>query len=149
MRRFYASFPLLLCAAAAGPAAAAHAGGDAASLIAVEHQWVHAVAEHDRAALARLLDENFTDISWRGTIRTRADLLNAANAPATETQTLSDMKTQVYGDVGLVRGLNVVTAKNHAWRVRLRFTDVFVRKGGGWRAVAAQETLVAPADKRK
>jgi hypothetical protein len=38
-----------------------------------------------------------------------------------------------------------VTGRNPDFSARLRFTDVFVKSNGVWKAVSAQETLVAGA----
>lgn len=134
------------------PASAIAADADAnasnaQALIALEHQWIHAASSHDRATLSRILDPSFTDISWRGTIRTRAQVLAGRAAPGAVTQKLRNLKARIYGKIGIVNGLNVVAAKNKAWQIRLRFTDIFVKRHGMWRAVSAQETLVQPAGK--
>ncbi len=56
-------------------------------------------------------------------------------------QSIGDMRIRQYGDVGIVRGLNTVTGKSFG-KAEIRFTDIFVKRGGRFRAVAAQETLV-------
>ncbi len=108
----------------------------------MEHRWIHAIATGDKAALAKILAPDFVDVSWRGEIRNRADALARPAAPASSSQQLKDLDVRVYGDTAFVNGLNLVAIKNRRWKIR--FTDVFTRQGGAWRAVSAQETLVRP-----
>ena len=44
-------------------------------------------------------------------------------------------------DVAVVTGLNVATGKAPDFTARVRFTDVFVKRSGAWKAISAQETL--------
>lgn len=111
-----------------------------AQLRAVEHAWIAAAVQRDRATLDRLLAADFVDISYRGQRRTKADVLRAQAAPPGSRQTVSDLQVRVYGDTGIVTGVNTVTITKRA-PVRVRFTDVFVRTKDGWRAVSAQETI--------
>ncbi|MGH8161545.1 MAG: nuclear transport factor 2 family protein [Gammaproteobacteria bacterium] len=116
------------------------------ALIAVEHQWVQAAKAGDKATLARILASDFIDVSWRGAIRSRADVLARPAAPASSSQKLKNLEVRLYGDTAIVNGLNLVTMKNQHWKIR--FTDVFIRQDGRWRAVSAQETQVRPATDR-
>jgi ketosteroid isomerase-like protein len=111
-----------------------------AQLRAVEHAWITAAIQHDRSMLDRLLAADFVDISYRGERRTKADVLHAQAAPSGSRQILSDLQVRVYGETGIVTGVNTVTMTKRA-PVRVRFTDVFVRTKDGWRAVSAQETI--------
>jgi hypothetical protein len=55
---------------------------------------------------------------------------------------LSELHPHVYGEFGYVRGLNTVTDTEGKIRARVRFTDIFVYRGGRWLAIAGQESLV-------
>lgn len=137
---------LLITLLVSGLIPAVHAGeSDAARLLALEQQWLHAIQIRDTAFLNRLLADDFTDISLHGEIRHKHDVMNSPVAPASSTQQLSDMNVRSYGDVAVVTGLNTVTDKHAGWRVQTRFTDVFVERGGHWQAVSAQETLLPQA----
>jgi len=56
--------------------------------------------------------------------------------------TLTDLAVALHGDVAIVQGLNRQT--NAAGRVLgvVRFTDIFLHRGGRWQAISAQETPV-------
>lgn len=111
------------------------------ALIRLEHAWLQALETHDVDALQRILAEDFLDTSYDGQLRTKADQLAGGRDPTIESERLSELRVRVFGDAAIVTGLNTVTGAQHAWTVRIRFTDVFVKRDGRWQAVAAQETL--------
>jgi ketosteroid isomerase-like protein len=115
------------------------------ALIRLEHAWVHALERHDVATLRRILADDFLDTSYKGQVRTKADQLAARAAAGIESERLSDLKVRVLGNTAIVTGLNTIQGRRRAWTARIRFTDIFVKRGGRWRAVGAQETLVSPA----
>lgn len=112
-----------------------------AQIVRLEHEWLDAAQHRDRAALERILSDDFVDIAYSGAVRTKADALAAPVAAAGTTQTLDQMKVRTYGDAAIVTGRNTVAARDGTRRAVVRFTDVFVRQRGIWRAVSAQETL--------
>ena len=114
-----------------------------AQFVEIEQQWVEALRTHDVAALDRLLDDNFIDSTFRGTIRTKHDVLTGPPAGgAYRSIRLDDVVVRRYGSrTAIVTGVNVVQGAAADDIVRVRFTDVFVAKDGQWRAVSAQETL--------
>ena len=111
----------------------------------LEHRWLDALAKHDIAALDALLDDSFVDSTFRGAVRTKHDVLTGPPAGgAYRSIRLDDLAVRRYGsDTAIVTGVNVLQGTAPDDIVRVRFTDVFVRKDGRWRAVSAQETLQA------
>jgi len=109
----------------------------------MEHQWVEALEKHDVATLDRLLSEDFMDSTFRGAIRDKKAILSGPRvAPAYHSSGFEELKVRVYGsDMAIVTGINVLQGSSPADVARIRFTDVFVRQNGQWRAVSAQETL--------
>ncbi len=83
------------------------------------------------------------DIAWSGELRNRESMLTnlRMNRKRMGESNFGDLTTQAYGTVGIVRGLNVITTKRFG-TVRVRFTDVFLKRNGKWRAIDSQETLV-------
>ncbi|HEY3949567.1 nuclear transport factor 2 family protein [Phenylobacterium sp.] len=122
-----------------------------AGVAATEAAWVAALKAHDGATLQRLLASDFVDTTWQGVRRDKAAALAAAAPTAAPTggvgdQALSELAVGLYGNAAVVHGLNTVRGPDGAVRAHIRFTDVFVYRQGGWRAVSAQETLEqAPA----
>lgn len=134
----------LLCA---GPMASVRAASaPQQDFVALEHRWVSALQNHDTAFLDALLDDSFVDSTFRGAIRRKHDVLAGPRAaPAYRSIRLDDLVVRRYGaDTAIVTGVNVLRGTAGGDTVRVRFTDVFVRRHGSWRAVSAQETLQSP-----
>jgi ketosteroid isomerase-like protein len=112
-----------------------------AQVLKLEHEWLDAAARRDRGALDRILAQDFVDISYTGAVRLKSDVLAARAAPDGTKQALDTLKVRVYGQTAVVTGRNTVSAADGSRVAVLRFTDVFVRQDGAWRAVSAQETL--------
>ena len=115
------------------------------ALRAVEDAWVKALAQHDTAALERILAPEFRHTTYTGAVLGRAESLAAAKDPRGSgvVNHLEDVEVRVFEDqFGIVTGVNA--ASSPAGSARLRFTDVFVYREGRWQAVSAQETLVVP-----
>ncbi|RKR44204.1 nuclear transport factor 2 family protein [Paraburkholderia sp. BL17N1] len=127
---------ILLASSLASPAFASDQ--DEATLKAMEQTWATATANTDRVALEKLLDDSFVDTTPSGSHRSKSDLLLAPPPPPGSTQTLMDMEVRVNGDTAIVTGINQFRANRGARPVDYSFTDVFVRKSEGWRAIAAQ-----------
>jgi hypothetical protein len=104
----------------------------------LEQAWVTAASTGDRVTLAKLLDETFIETSSNGTRRSKSDLLAASPPPASSSQFLTDINVQVQGDTGVVSGTNRFKPSLDAQAVNYSFTDVFVRRAEGWRAVSSQ-----------
>jgi uncharacterized protein DUF4440 len=113
-----------------------------AGLLAAEAHWVAALESRDVRALACRLAPAFTDTSWRGQLVSREAVLSALPSRGRIELALSELDAQVFGQIGVVRGLNTETGPDGKIVGKVRFTDLFVRGNGGWQALAAQETLV-------
>jgi ketosteroid isomerase-like protein len=133
---------ILLVPAASG--AATGGSGGAEALIRVEERWIDALQRRDAAVVAEILADDFLDSTYKGELRTKGEALAGLRSPsrADTDQRLSEMRARTWGAAGVVTGINTVTARDGSFSVRVRFTDVFVRRGGVWKAVSAQETLV-------
>jgi ketosteroid isomerase-like protein len=114
---------------------------DAQQLIELEQRWLTAGMERDIPALRDILADDFVDVSYRGTLRDKADHLNSTLAPSKSKQGLQELKVRIYGDTGIVNGLDVTVTQDGSTTYKVRFTDVFVKRAGRWQAVSAQETL--------
>ena len=147
---FAALASLSALASAAGPtpapaAASKAAPSDEKRLEDLEQRWLDSSLKRDRAGLDAILMDDFEDVSWRGELRGKPEVMAAAMAaPVKSSQTLSDLKVRVHGDAGVVTGVNTAVAADKSFTVKLRFTDVFVRTPEGWRALSAQETIEKP-----
>jgi ketosteroid isomerase-like protein len=114
------------------------------ALVDVEHQWVRAIETHDKEALDRLLAEDFIDSTFNGEIRTKPEVLSGPSAGGHyHSVRLEDLTVRSFGRTAIVTGINVLRGVAPHDTVRIRFTDVFIKEQGRWRAVSAQETVQA------
>ncbi|MFM0647800.1 nuclear transport factor 2 family protein [Paraburkholderia bryophila] len=119
----------------------AHAGDhDEETLKSLEQTWITASSNTDRSTLDKLLDDFFIDTTPSGARRSKSDVLLAPPPPPSSTQTLVNLEIRVNGDTAIVTGTNHFTPGANAQPSDYSFTDVFVRRETGWRAVSAQMT---------
>jgi rhodanese-related sulfurtransferase len=118
------------------------------TLIMVERRWVIALDNKDTKTLACLLAPEFTDSGVNGDLRDRATVLKDLPQHPKVEQHFRELAAVISGDTGIVRGINHVVLPNGR-AADVRFTDTFVHREGIWQAVAAQETVVNPAETSK
>lgn len=123
---------------AAFPAYAADHDED--TLKAIEQTWITASSNTDRVTLDKLLDDSFIDTTPSGTRRSKSDVLLAPPPPPGSTQTLMNLEVHLTGNTAIVTGINHFNPGANAQPSDYSFTDVFVRRETGWRAVSAQMT---------
>ena len=136
-------FPLLLlCSLTHGVVCPTGQPKDEAALVQIEHVWLQAVEQHDRAALGCIMADEFEEADFRGSLIDRSAMLaSAANRgkvqPAVE---FSDLHAHVYGDFAYARGLAVIRSNDGKPPVKSRFTDIFIYRDGRWQCVAGHES---------
>lgn len=104
----------------------------------LEHQWTQASATGNGAELNDLLDDKFFEVFPGDVRRTKRDLIAAAALPIGGSQELQDVRVQVLDNVAVATGINRYTPAAGYKAVEYRFTDVFVKRDGGWRVAAAR-----------
>jgi ketosteroid isomerase-like protein len=112
-----------------------------------EHQWMEAFKNRDQNTLNRILDEGFSFTDDQGQIFSKTQYIEAAaRAITVESYTSDDMTVRVFGDTAVVAGrwTGKMTIEGKDASGAFRYTDTFVRRVGRWRAVASQNTRVAP-----
>ena len=146
LKGFIVSFvaALIIFAASASSRGAPVLGRDEDTVLRIEHEWLRALVEHDRATLDKILADDFVDSNWKGELRTKSQVLEGLGRARPYSQHLRDIKIQLYGSTAVVRGLNEIGGKNGRIVMRIRFTDVLLYRHTNWQAVAAQETPVNP-----
>jgi hypothetical protein len=137
-------FPSLVCPAAyaSSPCPAGQAK-DGSALVENERRWAKALEQHDSATLSCLLAAEFEDAGPDGMLQDRdMTLAKAAQHPPVHHE-LTEMRTQVQGDFGFIRGLATAVDAQGKIVARVRFTDIYVYRDGRWQAVAAHESMLA------
>jgi len=139
---------LLLGIHAAGVAAQEKASGSTVedSVRALESARAQALLRADTTALSRLVADEFTEISRLGQLRTKADNLRdiASGELKLASVKYDSLAVRIYGDVAVLMGIanNTGTFRGFPFSGRIRYTRVFVRRGGRWQAVAMQQTAL-------
>ena len=99
----------------------------------------------DRATMERLYADDYMYIHSNGTVANKTQDIAESLSPdqAWTAHKSDDLKVRTYGDVAVVTGLSTLTgsSKGYVSGAR-RFTEVWVRRNGGWQMVSGQSTLV-------
>jgi hypothetical protein len=114
-----------------------------AGVLATEHEWVRALEARDSRALSCILADDFADTNWRGELAPRSAVLGRLSSRPPSRLKLTDLTVSQNDQLAIVRGINTQVAPDGRNAASVRFTDVFVYLGGAWRAISAQETLIA------
>lgn len=130
---------MAMLALAGSAVAAPDRAADRAVITAGEHDWGHAFVVGDRAAIDRLLADDFIGIDTHGKRYTKADMLRwVAAGPNMTADTVGPVDIVFYGDVAIARGsehqIGPAPARTEQDRV---WTDIWVRRSRQWRIVSA------------
>jgi ketosteroid isomerase-like protein len=113
----------------------------------IEEERNQAILAGDAAALERMTSDDYTFITQRGELRTKAEIVNGFKTGSFRygAREVSDLTIRVYGDTAVVTGRAVQkgTEDSRDYSGENRFTRVYVKRGGRWVTVALQVTLVA------
>jgi len=105
-----------------------------------------AVLHRDVTALDRMTSDDYTFITLKGELRTKADILKgfASGSFHYESRQISDLKVRVYDDTAVVTGRSVQKGMENGkdYSGDYRFTRVYVNENGRWVTVALQTTLI-------
>ncbi len=120
---------------------------DTARLHEIQQQLAAAWTARDRATIERLIAPDWTVTHVEGQRLTRADVFRdmlESDATQIESSAVDEVEVRLFGDSAVVTGRNHArgTQSGTPFDVRLRFTDVFVRRSGQWQAVASHATLL-------
>jgi len=131
--------PFLLPAALAAQAVNAKP-----QITALENAWIKAVVARDAAAFERMLAPGFV-YTENDRLYSKADLIKDLT---TSQDTVTDgenegMVIRVYGNAAIATGWLVLRGRNSSgpFERHYRYTDTWVKSGGRWRAIAAQDYL--------
>ena len=140
-------FMLILLTAAASPSFAQNSGqttdqSNSAEQIVLKltQEWLAADSGNDRAALERIIADDFLGIGPPGTTVTKRDVIPVEGSRSGGLSiTGQDIKARVFGDTVIVTGRGVPKVQE---RGEMRFTVVFVKRAGRWQMVAGHLSVV-------
>jgi ketosteroid isomerase-like protein len=141
------TLPLALALSAFGADCPKNQPKTEAALIELEQNWAAALSRKDADAVACMLATEFEDADVDGSLHTRSETLEHIPNKKPGVNHLSEMRAHVEGDSGFTRGLATLVDGSGKVVARVRFTDVFVYRGGRWQALAGQESLLSQASR--
>lgn len=121
---------------------------DRAIVSALDTRYQAAVRTHDVAAMDSILSDDFVLVTGRGTVYTKADLLEEARSTDVvyAYQEDASQTVRLWGNTAVVTALLWAkgTDKGEPFDYKLWFSDTYVRTPRGWRYVFGQSSLRLP-----
>lgn len=115
------------------------------AVLKVTQEWLAADERQDRAALNRIIADDFLGTGPRGTIVSKKDVI-PREGTAADSHGLSingqDIKARVFGETAIVTGRGVPKSQTPEERPEIRFTIVFVKRADSWQMVAGHLSAV-------
>lgn len=138
---------LALCSASSAWAGQSKEGSDVATartLEDVEQTWLDAEKNHDPAAFEKLVADDWLAITPDGKKQTKAQRSANIKNSHMGSASLGPMDVRVFGDTAVVTGTVEESTKQNGRESKRHYawTDVFIKRGGKWLAVASQTALV-------
>jgi hypothetical protein len=141
------SLPLLcwlFASAAIVPFSDAVSSADHAMLTHLNQQYIAAFLNSDVQWYQQHLTEDFICIESDGTILEKpAFLRDTAKGPGVADYQLVDVKIRIIGNTALIHAQGKATRLDGTTSLS-RYTDVYVRVNGEWKAASAQITAIRP-----
>jgi hypothetical protein len=114
------------------------------TLIQLDKQLAAAEAKHDGAALKRLFAEEFKSTDQKGTVRTKAEVLQhfeAGRATHADSSSVSDYEVRLFGNTAVMTHTTTLKEADGSTH-QLRATHVWSKGRAGWQMVADSCTAV-------
>ena len=112
----------------------------------LEEERNRAILKGDFAAIDRMTSEDYTFVTLRGEMRTKAEIVNGFKSGSFQYQSreISDLNVRVYGDAAVVTGRSIQkgTENGKDYSGDYWFTRVYARQKGRWITVALQTTPI-------
>jgi len=139
--------PTALIALALAAPSVALAAPLPADLAAAAHAYDAAQVNGDRAALERLVADDYVLVNGAGQVQDKARLIADYVAPGFKLDpfTIEESVEKVFGDTALLGGRVNMTGTDGGQRFALavRFVDAWAKRDGQWRVVYSQVTRVS------
>ena len=115
-----------------------------------ESQWAESVASGDTSAVERILADDFLGVDTDGSLYDKKKALADTPSGAKEfvSNHLKEVKVRFFGDTAVAQGSESwVRRTGTPKRGRYVWTDTWIRRNGKWQIVAAEDLIVAEAEK--
>jgi ketosteroid isomerase-like protein len=122
------------------------AGPDEQTITQMENDWATALTKRDMATIDRMEATDYMFISPDGSLsnKTESDAMIKSGDVVIASFKIDDLKVRINGDTAVVHGLETEKSsyKGTDTSGQYRFTDVFVKRNGTWRALATHVSKV-------
>jgi hypothetical protein len=117
---------------------------DRAYIRLAESDWAESVVTNNVSVLERILADDFVGVDIDGSHYSKADAIKDFRAHPSEfaSNHLNEIGIRFYGDAAVAQG-NESWKKKDATPGKFVWTDTWIRRGGKWQIVAAED-LVPP-----
>ena len=134
-------------APAVGLAQAAVSAADEAAVRRVEDRRIQALIDDDFATLESIFGDDLTYTHSNALVDTKASYMESLRSGRTKYETVERQPSDVrlYGDSAVMTGQATMRLRGQPAPIVLRYTLVYVRRGGAWRMVAWQSTRLPQA----
>ena len=108
------------------------------AVLKVTQEWLAADASQDRAALNRIVADDFLGTGPMGSTVSKADIIPREGTGEGHSLQMSaqDLKARIFGDTAVLTGRGVPKTQQQE-RPEIRFTIIFVKRAGNWQMVGA------------
>ena len=115
-------------------------------LIKLENEWGEAIVKRDAASIDMLMADEFIAI-YDGSVFTKAQYFEFVKSMKEEILSfaMDEWQVRVYGDAGVVMARSTTKTRLAGKETtnQLRFTDIWVKRDGHWKCVAAHNSTIA------
>src|SRR5688572_15058521 len=124
-----------------------HTATPTEEIAALNKEWMRSYVKRDTAFLKQYLAEDYVGTFPNGTVLDKRGEIAALESGAVVITDMrpSEMKVQLYGEAAVITGRSAIEAlvNGAAESGEYRFTDVWIKQGARWQAVASQVTRIA------
>ena len=116
------------------------------AVLKLTQEWLDADEHQDRAALNRIIADDFLGTGPRGTTVSKTDVIPREGTGAGGHGLFisgQDLKARVFGDTAIVTGRGVPKSQQSE-RPELRFTIVYLKRADRWQMVAGHLSGIPP-----
>jgi len=118
---------------------------DSATVSELNRSWIASYATRDTATMEKILAEDFIMIGPKGNKLSRTDVIHNVGAmDITSVATIDSASVRVFGNTALVVAYThfSITAQGQTMNGSNCYSDLYVKRKGGWKAVGAHVTVL-------
>jgi len=139
------AFPLIFKSLAQVQSTDDHAA-DRSYIRQAESDWAESVVTNDVSVLERILADDFVGVDIDGSHYSKADAIKDFRTHSSDfvSNHLNEVEIRFYGDAAVAQG-NESWKKKNGTTGKFVWTDTWLRRGGKWQVVAAEDLVPAGA----